>query len=162
GLKAFNEKKITFEQFVDLNMRAGGHDIDGYVVAARTVADVDALRIAYQSGRVNNAGNGMATVPIIDVRPYTEGTGDVHDTVNSYITRARLAAANGTSGNQVVHIYEPGTNIQRVQRDNLKEMDDWLAAIARDTAAAKNSLEKVIRNRPAGVVDSCFTKDGQK
>jgi riboflavin synthase alpha subunit len=31
--------KITFEQFVDLNNRIGGHDIDGNVIAARTVAD---------------------------------------------------------------------------------------------------------------------------
>jgi hypothetical protein len=162
GLKAFNEGKITFERFIDLNMRIGGHDIDGNVVASRTVADPDALRIAYQSGRVNDTSRGMATVPIIDVRPYTEGTGDVHDTVNSYITRARLVAANGTSGNQVVHTYEPGTPIQRVQAANLDEMEQWVANIAKDTAAAKNPLEKIIRNKPAGVTDACYTKDGQK
>ena len=67
----------------------GGHDIDGNVVSARTVADPEALRIAYQTGRVNDTSKGMAMVPMIDVRPYTEGTGDVHDTVNSQITRAR-------------------------------------------------------------------------
>lgn len=161
GLKALNDEKITFEQFIDLNTRIGGHDIDGNVVAARTVADPNALRIAFQSGRVNDASKGMAMAPIIDVRPYTEANGDLHDTINSYITRARLVAANGTSGNQVLHIYEPGMDIQRVQRDNLKEMDEWLAAIVKDTAPAKNSLEKVIRNRPAGVTDGCYTKSGQ-
>ena len=102
GLNAWNDGKITFEQFVDLNTRIGGHDIDGNVVSARTVADPEALRIAYQTGRVNDTSKGMAMVPIIDVRPYTEGTGDVHDTVNSHITRARLVAANGTSANQVL------------------------------------------------------------
>ena len=162
GLKAFNEGKITFEQFVDLNSRAGGHDIDGNVVAARTVADPEALRIAYQTGRVNDTSKGMAMVPMIDVRPYTEGTGDVHDTVNSQITRARLAAANGTSANQVLHTYEPGTAIQRVQRDNLDEIEQWVASIAKDTAPAKSQLERVIRNKPAGVSDACYTKDGQK
>jgi Tannase-like family of unknown function (DUF6351) len=50
GLKAFNDGKITFEQFVDLNRRVGGHDIDGNVTAARTVADSEALRIAFRSG----------------------------------------------------------------------------------------------------------------
>jgi len=196
GLKALNEGKISFEQFVDLNTRVGGHDIDGNPVASRTVADPDALRIAYQSGRVNDASRGMAAVPMIDVRPYTEGTGDVHDTVNSHITRARLVAANGTSANQVLHTYEPGTPIQRVQQANLDEMEQWMASIAKDTARrnrnenaapcrkdavtlgdtnalrpclrvsvtgpAKTQLEKVIRNRPAGVSDACYTKDGQK
>jgi hypothetical protein len=162
GLKAFNDGKITFEQFVDLNSRAGGHDIDGNVIAARTSADPEALRIAYQTGRVNDTSKGMAMVPMIDVRPYTEGTGDVHDTVNSQITRARLVAANGTSGNQVLHTYEPGTAIQRVQRDNLDEIEQWVASIAKDTAPAKSQLERVIRNKPAGVSDACYTKDGQK
>jgi Tannase-like family of unknown function (DUF6351) len=105
----------------------------------------------------------MAMVPIIDVRPYTDGTGDVHDAVNSHITRARLLAAHGTSANQVLHTYAAGTdNIQRVQRENLDEMEDWLAGIANDKAAAKTPLEKVIRNRPATVTDACYTKEGEK
>jgi hypothetical protein len=104
----------------------------------------------------------MATVPIIDVRPYTEGTGDVHDTVNSHITRARLVAANGTAANQVLHTYEQGTPIQRVQQANLDEMEQWVASIAKDTAPAKNQLERVIRNKPAGVSDACYTKGGEK
>jgi len=162
GLKAFNEGKISFEQFVDLNTRIGGHDIDGNVVTQRTAADPEALRIAYQTGRVNDTSKGMAMVPMIDVRPYTEGTGDVHDTVNTHITRARLVAANGTSANQVLHTYEPGTPIQKVQADNLAEMEQWVANIAKDTAPAKSQLEKVIRNRPTGVSDACYTKDGQK
>ena len=162
GLKAFNDGRITFEQFVDLNTRIGGHDIDGNVVAGRTVGDAEALRIAYQSGRVNDASKGMAMVPMIDVRPYTEGTGDVHDTVNTHITRARLLAANGTSANQVLHTYEPGTPIQRVQQANLEEMEQWVANIAKDSSPAKSQLERVIRNKPAGVSDACYTKDGQK
>ena len=162
GLKAFNEAKISFEQFVDLNARIGGHDIDGNVVSTRTVADPEALRIAYQTGRVNDASRGMAMVPMIDVRPYTEGTGDVHDTVNTHITRARLVGANSTSANQVLHTYEPGTPIQKVQADNLAEMEQWVANIAKDTAPAKSQLEKVIRNKPPDVADACYTKDGQK
>jgi len=162
GLKAFNDGNITFEQFLDVNTRAGGHDIDGNVIATRTVADPEALRIAYQTGRVNDASKGMAMVPMIDVRPYTEGTGDVHDTVNTHITRARLVAANGTSANQVLHTYEPGTPIQRVQQTNLDEMEEWVANIAKDTAPSRTPLEKVIRDKPANLVDACYTKDGQQ
>ena len=41
-------------------------------------------------------------------------------------------------------------------------MDRWLAAIAQDAAPSRSALDKVIRNRPAGVTDACYTKDGQK
>ena len=162
GLKPFNDGTITFEQFVDINRRVGGHDIDGRVVPSRTSADPEALRIAYQSGRVNDTSRGMAAVPIIDVRPYTDGTGDVHDIVNGYLTRARLMAANGTSGNQVFHVYAPGIFMDRVQPANLDEMEAWLAAIEKDTAPSRNALEKVIRNKPATVTDACYTRDGEK
>jgi len=161
GLRALTGGTITVEQFVELNTRIGGHDIDGRVVAPRTTADPEALRAAFQSGRVNDTGRGMAMVPIIDVRPYTDGTGDVHDIVNSHMTRARLVAANGTSGNQVLHIYAPGIFMDRVQPANLDQMDRWLAAIANDTAPAKTPLEKVIRNRPITVSDACYTMAGE-
>jgi hypothetical protein len=161
GLKALNDGKISFEQFVDLNTRIGGHDLDDRLVGQRAVADPEALGLAYRTGRVNQTGMGMATIPIIDARPYTDGTGDVHDAVNSHITRARLIAANGTSANQVLHTYEPGTPIQRVQATNLDQMDQWLANISKDKAPARTPLEKVIRNKPANVTDACYTKEGQ-
>lgn len=62
----------------------------------------------------------------------------------------------------MLRTYEAGTDIQRVQRDNLDDMEKWLAAIANDNAAARTPLEKVIRNRPATVTDACYTKEGEK
>ena len=52
--------------------------------------------------------------------------------------------------------------MDRVQPGNLDEMEQWLAAIAKDTAPAKTPLEKVIRNRPVTVTDACYTKDSEK
>jgi hypothetical protein len=156
GLRALNEGKISFEQFADLNRRAGGHDIDGNVVSARTVADPDALRIAYETGRLNDASRGLSMIPIIDVRPYTDGNDDVHDIVANHITRARLIAANGHSGNQVFRTYAPGTPIQPAQRYVLDAMDEWLSNIARDNAPARSPLEKVVRNKPSNLVDTCY------
>ena len=44
GLAAFNAGKINFNQFLDINRLAGGHDINGNIIADRTLADPDALR----------------------------------------------------------------------------------------------------------------------
>jgi hypothetical protein len=156
GLRALNDGKINFEQFVDLNRRVGGHDIDGNVVSTRTVADPEALRIAYETGRLNDASRGLSMIPILDVRPYTDGDDDVHDIVANHITRARLIAANGHAGNQVFRTYAPGTPIQLAQRYVLDAMDEWLNNITRDTAQARSALEKVVRNKPSHLVDTCY------
>src|SRR5207253_2188838 len=100
GLAALNAGKITFDQFLDLNQRAGGFDVDGNIVATRTVGDLDALRLAYQTGQVTNGSGGLPLLPIIDVRAYLDDSGNVHDAVRSLIMRARLMAANGTAANQ--------------------------------------------------------------
>jgi hypothetical protein len=168
GLKALNDGVIGLDQFLDLNRRVGGHDIDGNLVPARTVGDVDALRVVYQTGRINEGGAGLATLPIIDLRSYVDGTGDVHDSVHSDVMRARLKAANGTSDNQVVVTVASLGTLQKdlaavdgplrtVTRRMLDEMDAWLAAIAADRKPAKTSLERVVRNRPARLVDGCYT-----
>ncbi len=156
GLRALNEGRITFEQFVDVNRRAGGHDIDGTLVPQRTIADPEALRIAYETGRINDASRGLSMVPIIDVRPYTDGDDDVHDIVANHITRARLVAANGHANNQVFRTYAPGTPIQAAQRYVLDAMDEWLSSMARDTAPAASALDKVVRNKPSNLVDTCY------
>src|SRR6185503_6519356 len=90
GLAAFNAGTINFNQFLDINRLAGGHDINGNLVAERTVADQEALRIAYESGRVNDGAHGLALIPIIDMRPYTEGPGgNVHDKFDGVHVAAR-------------------------------------------------------------------------
>ena len=84
------------------------------------------------------------------------------DAIDSHVTRARLVAANGTSGNQVLRTYAPGTDIPQVRHDNPDDMERWLAAIANDSGPARTPLEKVIRNRPVAVTDACYTRDGQR
>ena len=155
GLKAFDDGKITFNQFMDINRLVGGHDINGNIVADRTVANLDALRIAYESGRINDGAQGLAMIPVIDMRPYTEGPGgNVHDTFNGVIAGNRINAAGG--GNRISRVYEANVPIFKAQDDNLDILDRWLAAVARDTAPG-SQREKVLRNKPAGLTDSCFT-----
>jgi hypothetical protein len=155
GLKAFNDGKITFNQFLDINRLVGGHDSNGNIVAERTVADLEALRIAYETGRINDGAQGLAAIPIIDMRPYTEGPGgNVHDTFNGVISGNRINAVRG--GNRIARVYEANVPIFKAQDDNLDILDKWLAAVARDTAPG-SPREKVLRNKPVGLADSCFT-----
>ena len=159
GLGAFNEGTINFAQFLDVNALVGGHDVNGEIVAERTVADPDALRLAYETGRFNDTAQGLSTIPIIDMRPYREGPGgDVHDTFSGAITRARLTGNNGNADNHVTRVYAPGAPTIEAQNANLVILGQWLAAITRDTAPG-TPREKVLRNKPAGLTDSCFSAE---
>ena len=161
GLKAFMAGKISAEQFVELNERAAGYDINGRRTSERMVADVEALRRAYQTGRVTGAG-GLATIPIIDFRVYRDDISDVHDAVRSHIMRARLTAANGNAANQVIltTANTPATNTA-LTAQSLKMMDLWLDNISRDTRPG-SAAEKIARNKPADLVDACFTPAGER
>ena len=177
GLKALNAGVITFDQFVDLNARAGGHDIDGNIVANRTVGDPVALTTAYRTGRVNEFGAGLASVPIIDVRSYLDfvqpgGNVDVHNSYHSRTNRARLIAANGNADNQViVTVPSLGTltsdlttrtsPLSVVSRQLFDLMDKWLARIAADDRPG-SPAHKVVRNKPRELVDSCYDTSLQK
>jgi hypothetical protein len=171
GLGALNAGAITFDQFIDLNAHAGGHDIDGNVIANRTVGDPTALKTAYQTGRVNEFGAGLTSVPIIDVRSYLDfvqsgGAVDVHNSYHSGVNRARLIAANGNADNQViVTVQSTGTlggdtgsstsPLAIVSRRLFDLMDQWLANIADDDGPGAPA-QKVVRNKPAALVDSCY------
>ena len=93
GLAALNAGAISVDMFLDLNQRIGGYDVDGNYVSARTVADEDALKAAYESGRVTNGGLGLRTTPIIDYRGYVdqpENAQEVHSRFHSFSLRERL------------------------------------------------------------------------
>ena len=134
GLEALNSGAITKEQFLDLNEKIGGFDIDGNIVAARMVADTVAMRAAYRSGRLTNGGGGLATVPIIDYRTYYDDlpAGDVHLRFQSFTTRARLEKANGYSDNHVMLLqdrrYGDFDTTSPVLADALAQMDQWLSS----------------------------------
>jgi hypothetical protein len=139
GLAAFNAGTITADQFVALNERAGGFDIDGNFVAQRSVADPEALRIAYRTGRVDAASGAFHNIPVLDVRQYLDTKGDIHDRVRSFSMRARLVKANGSAANQVM-LVNP-RNFQPVLA-----MNEWLTT----------------GKRPADLVDACWTAEGER
>jgi hypothetical protein len=170
GLAALNAGTISFDQFAELNARIGGYDIDGNFVTARTAGDPSALSAAYRTGQVNS-GAGLDSVPIFDVRRYQDPIGDVHDTMRSYIMRARLVAANGHANNHVIWTTAPSkgvitndelySSLQKRYYEAVLLMDRWLSSIASD-AAPGTKAQKVARHKPAEAVDACFTEADAK
>ena len=155
GLEALRVGKITPEQFVDLNAKIGGLDNEGEHTARRSaMSDATAVTM-YRAGRTTDPRQ-LARVPMIDIRRAVdssdpEGLSDMHQPYNSFVTRARLDDVNGTHENQVFWRFVPE------DRDlpAVFELDRWLDAIDRD--ATDLPLEqKIIRNRPSGLVDTCW------
>lgn len=153
GLRALESGSITPEQFVDLNEKVGGLDIDWRPQPARSVADTPALDVAYRSGLVNE-GRGLATVPVVDVRGHDNY--EIHADFHSYEMRARLDRANGHHDNQVIfttarpQVPDPGAFTAAFAL-----VDEWLARIEADDADLALA-EKVRRNRPSAAVDTCW------
>jgi hypothetical protein len=176
GLAAFNAGKITAEQFIELNEKAGGYDNDGRLITNRAVADPEAVRIAYASGRVNTAGGDLGNIPIVDIRPYMDSVPDIHDQLRSFATRARLKSAHGNADNQVlltvpgpkdpmpmglIKLLDPASIYSVQSKEALRLIDVWLDRIDADQSPGSRAV-KVARNKPAELTDACFTDAGEK
>jgi len=160
GLVALNSRLILPEQFVDLNEKIGGLDIDWNRQPARSVADLAALTTLYRSGLVTS-GAEADKVPVIDLR----GTSnyEIHTDFHSYTMRARLQKANGHADNQVIWTsvpplvpdpdYSDGTVISTPESFDL--LDTWLTRIESDTSDTPLE-QKVLRNKPPAAVDACW------
>jgi len=153
GLKALRAGLILPEQFVDLNEKIGGVDIDHHHQPERSSADPMALEVAYRSGLIVDA-TALGRVPIIDVR--APGYADLHPNAYSYVVRARLDQANGHHRNHIMFL-EPGPVFagEASMRIAFDVMDRWLEAIEADTRAIPLE-EKVVGNKPPDAVDTCF------
>ena len=57
GLEALKGGRITPEQFVDLNEKIGGLDVNADPVAARTAGDPGSIDHAYRTGLLNEFSN---------------------------------------------------------------------------------------------------------
>ena len=167
GLAALNAGTITKAQFLDLNARIGGLDLDARPTLQRTIADRGATRAAYGTGRILSGGGGLATTPIIDYRAYTDTQpgGDIHQIVHGFSTRARLIRENGNADNQVMLVedfrYGYFSLESPVLREALTQMEQWLTAITGERSHA-SLRSKVVRDKPTQLTDACWTPDAQQ
>ncbi|HMT05122.1 MAG TPA: DUF6351 family protein [Solirubrobacterales bacterium] len=157
GLQALEEGSINVKRFLDLNEFIGGFDNNGNFQAGRSVADPAALRVAYETGRINQGAGGWSSVPVIDQRNYQDDNpnGNVHQYVNTFRLRTRLDRFNGTHANQVMFRAMGSNNVQPMSAAATDILSDWLDAIASDSST-RPLAEKVIAKKPANAVDACW------
>ena len=164
GLKALLAGAITAEEFVTLNEKIGGTDADSNRTAARSMADLPALDIAYKSGIVSS-GENLGKLPIIDSRGYDEQ--GIHYIWRTFSERARIDAANGGNhGNQVIWRYGTGllpstaAQVAAVTLASLSTMDTWLSNLLtsapKATLNAVRSHAQVIAAKPSAAFDLCY------
>jgi hypothetical protein len=160
GLKALDNGDITVAEFLDLNDRIGGRDVDGNIVARRSAGDVRGIANAYAHGRITSGERW--TLPIIHTRDYRDFNNDIHTRERSFATLARHQRANGTTDNLVMWTTPtgtaPGVNLPRLA---LLAHNEWLENIAADRSRLPYA-KKVIRNKPATVKDACWDSTGAK
>jgi hypothetical protein len=158
GLDALLSGEITPEQFVDLNEKIGGMNIDHDFVAPRSAADPGSVPTDYQSGLIDDASQ-LGKVAIVDLRG-TSNESDIHTDFHSYALRARLDKANGGHGNQIIWTFAPAVPIAPTPPDAIVTqsfllLDRWLTAVENDHSS--NSLQtKLVQDKPADAVDACF------
>jgi len=176
GLQAFNNGVISFDDFVDMNSKIGGHDVNGKIVNTRQVGDATALKLAYETGLVNQGAAGLNEIPILDIRTWFDVTiatnpafanVDVHNAVHSKILRERLVRSNGNADNMVTVTTMEGKDkgegsvIQIVEMKYLAYLDSWVTAIQADKRDIPKA-QKVRLNRPAEMTNSCYTNEWTK
>ncbi len=164
GLLALNDGVISPAQFLDLNEKIGGYDSDGQFQPNRTVADLEAVRIAYETGRLTSGGGGLAHTPIIDYRAYSDDleTGDVHTRYHSFSMRERLRKANGRIDNHIMLVEDYRYGLYNMEspllRSALRYMDQWLQALAVDDSV-KTLPDKLAQAKPEELTDACWSRN---
>jgi hypothetical protein len=152
GLANLLNGTLTKEQFVDVNSRIGGMDLDGVWTAQRTAADPGALTALYRTGR-NTDGSGSAYVAEIDARTNPTDVG-FHPPFHSWSWRARIDRTLGNHDNNVIWVSRGGT-----VPSQFHSMRAWLDAVYSDPSNDPLPA-KIARNKPADVKDTCYGTTG--
>jgi hypothetical protein len=152
GLDALLNGKITPSQFVDLNEKVGGLDINADPSTVRIQGDPASITNVYRTGLVNEA-NHLDQVAIINHGGPDPGA--AHDYSHAWWTEERLLADQGHTDNRVMWfgttplIGDPGW-----ANDALLEMDRWLSGVEKDKRSVPLS-QKVVEDKPADLTDRC-------
>lgn len=157
GLEQLKNATITAAQFLDLNAKLGGLDINADPSPDRIAADPEAVRNVYRSGLVNEA-NHLDEVAIINHGGPDPGI--AHDYAHSWWTHERLQRDQGHTGNRVQWFgVVPLIGDLNWANEAFLEMDRWLAAVEKDTSRTPLA-RKIVDRKPASLGDRCANVPG--
>lgn len=157
GLKQLRNGTITPTQFLDLNEKIGGLDINADRVPQRLVGDPASVAAAYRSGLINEA-NHLDEVAIINHGGPDPGL--AHDYAHSWWTHQRLQRDQGHTRNRVQWFgLTPLIGDLRWANEALLKMDAWLSAVEKDTSGA-SLASKIVKRKPADLNDRCANIEG--
>jgi hypothetical protein len=150
GLKAVNAGTISVDQFLDLNEKIGGYDINGQIVDRRERSTAADNRHAYETGRVLSGG-ALRDMPIITVNLYSDAYGDIHDRFRLFSIRERLKKNGKVDRNEVIWT-----------RPSTGDIAAALTGGAFDPSDAVALLDRwlTIGYRPKEAVDNCTDAAG--
>jgi Tannase-like family of unknown function (DUF6351) len=168
GLAALNGKAITTTQFLDLNEKIGGYDQDANYLSSRSVGDAGAIKRVQQSG-VSLGGGGLASIPVFDITLLYDEDFIYHYQHFHFAVRERMMQANGHADNHVM--WRGGATFAELQsptpesaalntvvaEESWEAFIKWVEAVKSDHSKVPDRI-KVVRNRPAELVDGCWTK----
>ena len=152
GLDLLGQGLITAAQFVDLNEKIGGFDIDAKYAPQRLQGDDASIAAAYRSGAINEATH-LSRVAIIDHAGPDPGA--AHDYVHTWWMRDRIQKQQGHVRNHILW-YGPAPLIGDLGWANeaMLAMDRWLAAVEKDKSD-KPLAQKIVDDKPADITDRC-------
>jgi len=156
GLEELEKGQITPAQFVDLNVKIGGLDVDSGFAEERVAGDQAAIERAYRSGLIDETTNLDQVAMINHGGP---DPGLAHDYSHAFWTEERLQADQGHTDNRVMW-FGPTPLIGNPDWANeaLLDMDRWLTAVESDGRAV-SLADKIAEDRPADVTDRCVIAD---
>lgn len=155
GCPFFSELCADPMQFDIWSARNMNLSPNGFVPAPRKEADPGSIRAVRESGLFFRGDT--LDIPTIDWRPYLENELDMHNVVQSFASRQRLADNGGTVENQVIWF----TDVKEGESEHdqtamaLAVMDEWMGNIA------DNPHLTVAENKPELAVDACFDYQGE-
>jgi hypothetical protein len=157
GFRPLLSGKITPEQFVDLNSKIGGFNINKDFVPERVAADRFAVDAVYRSGAVNTASN-LDEVGIIDLRGPDPGA--FHDVYRTYAVRSRLLREHGSFANQLIwRGFAPIIGDSSYANEAIFALDKWIAAVLADRSD-RDLAEKIVRDKPKDLIERCTDGGG--
>jgi hypothetical protein len=152
GLDALRSGEITPAQFVDLNEKVGGLDINADPISDRIQGDPASIENVYRTGLVNEA-NHLDEVAIINHGGPDPGA--AHDYSHAWWTEERLMADQGHTDNRVMWFGStPLIGNVDWAKEALFEMDRWLTQVEKDKREVPLS-QKVVEDKPSDITDRC-------